>query len=90
MWGSAISATLLPMTSEAKPDILCAVERHRHRLAAVLDRLDDARRAASEAGIVLVAGDGGDLGAALDHYCDDLRNSDRYLQSLVAELAHPS
>ena len=78
------------MAAESVPDILWAVERHRHRLAAVLDRLDDARRVAAEAGITLVAGDSGDLAPLLELFSDDLRASDHHLQSLVAELAPPA
>jgi hypothetical protein len=77
------------MTPESIPEILWAVERYRRRLAAALDGLDQARRVAAETGIALVAG-GGDLAPLLDHFSDDLRASDHRLQSLVAELAHPS
>ena len=90
MWARQASATLKRMTPESISEILRAVERYRRRLAAVLDGLDDARRVAAEAGIALVAGGGGDLAPLLDHFSDDLRASDHRLQSLVAELAHPS
>jgi hypothetical protein len=72
------------------PEILCAVERHRRRLAGLLDGLDDARRFAAEAGIALLDGDGGDLTALLRHFSDDLRASDHRLSAVLAELAHGS
>ena len=78
------------MAAESVPEMLCAVERHRRRLAAVLDGLDDARRVAAEAGITLVADDGGDLAPLLELFSDDLRASDHRLQCLVAELAPPA
>ena len=90
MWARQASATLTRMTPESISEILRAVERHRRRLAAVLDGLDDARQVVAEAGLSLVAGDGGDLAPLLDHFSDDLRASDRRLTSLVAELALPS
>lgn len=80
---------LTPM-SDALPDILSAVERHRRRLAGLLDGLENCRRATSDAGAALVADDGADVGALLDLFSDDLRASDHRLQSLMAELVHQS
>ncbi|HEY4410615.1 MAG TPA: hypothetical protein VGO87_12100 [Acidimicrobiia bacterium] len=74
--------------SDTMPEILCAVEQHRRRLAGLLDGLDLARRAAAEAGTALLAGDGTDVGSLLDLCRDDLQASDHRLQSLVAALAH--
>ncbi|HEV7686006.1 MAG TPA: hypothetical protein VGQ80_05520 [Acidimicrobiia bacterium] len=71
-------------------DILCAVERYRRRMAGLLDRLDDTRRIAAEAGVALVAGDGGDLTPLLSHFSDDLRASDHRLSAVLAELVHRS
>jgi hypothetical protein len=90
MWASARSATVEPVTTEELPEILRAVEQHRHRLAGLLDGLDDARRVASQAGIALLARDGGDLTALLVHLSDDLRATDDRLLVLAAELAQPS
>jgi hypothetical protein len=86
----AVSATLMPVSPESMPEILRAVEKHRRRMAGLLDGLDDARRLASDAGIALLTRDGGDLTAQLGHLSDDLRATDRRLLVLVAELAHPS
>jgi hypothetical protein len=72
------------------PEILCAVERYRRRLTGLLDGLDDAGRIAAEAGIAVLAGDGGDLTALLRHFSDDLRASDHQLSAVLAELAHGS
>jgi hypothetical protein len=78
------------VTTGDLPEILRAVEQHRHRLAGLLDGLDDARRVASEAGISLQAPDGGDLTGLLGHLSDDLRATDHRLLVLAAELAQPS
>lgn len=83
-------ATLRWMTHETLPELLGAVERHRHRLAGLLDGLEDARRAASRAGFALRGGDGADLDWLLDRFSDDLRASDHHLQALMAELGHRS
>jgi hypothetical protein len=88
MWSVSPSATLRTMSAEAVPaDLLCAVERYRRRLTSLLDGLDDARRAAADAGVTLLAGDGGDLAPLLDCFSYDLRDSGHRLQTLVDELA---
>lgn len=68
-------------------DLLCAVELHRRRLTSLLAGLDTARRAAADAGITLVAGDGGQLAPLLDHFSHDLRATGHRLQTLVDDLA---
>lgn len=78
------------VTVEGLAEILQAVEQHRHRLAGLLDGLDDARRVAADAGVALRARNGGDLTALLGHLSDDLRDSDHRLLLLAAELAPPS
>ena len=88
MWPVRASATLRAMSAEAVPaDLLCAVERHGRRLTSQLDGLDDARRAAADAGITLVSGDGDDLTFLFDCFFYDLRASGHRLQTLVDELA---
>jgi hypothetical protein len=76
MWPLGSGATLADMVLTDLPQIVDAVEQHRLRMAALLDGLDGARRAASRS----------PLAALVAHFSDDLRASDTRLQALVADL----
>jgi hypothetical protein len=78
-------ATLGDVVPSDLPELVDAVERHRLRMADLLEGLDVARRAVSGTGTGRPGGSV-DLTTLVAHFSDDLRASDQRLQALVTDL----